>query len=150
MNTISALTHGQMNELIKREVIQADLFDEKCVVEVSDPEKARERYCLCRNPVTRERKTRQRLLGLTEDGLREIAKYKRKATVEALGARVGKLLGKYKMAKFIEWNIVPDPESGKSSGHELKWHLKTEKMAKEEALDGCYIVNTDASAGVKR
>ena len=122
LNTISALTHGQMNELIEREVVNADLFDERCVVEVSDPENARERYCLCRNPVTREseRKTRKRLLELTEGGLREIANYKRKATVEALGARVGKLLGKYKMAKFIEWSIVPDPENGKSSGHELK------------------------------
>jgi transposase len=100
--------------------------------------------------VTREseRKTRKRLLELTEGGLREIANYKRKAMVEALGARVGKLLGKYKMAKFIEWSIVPDPENGKSSGHELKWHLKTEKITKEELLDGCYIVNTDASAGM--
>ena len=77
----------------------------------------------------------------------EIANYKRKVTVEALGARVGKLLGKYKMAKFIEWNIVPAPKGGKSTGHELKWHLKIEKIAKEELLDGCYIVNTDASAG---
>ena len=149
LNTISALTHGQMNELIKREVIQADLFDETCVVEVSDPENAEERYCLCRNPATRERerKTRKRLLELTENGLSEIANYKRKTTVEALGARVGKLLGKDKMAKFIEWNIIPDPESGKSTGHELRWHLKAETIAKEELLDGCYIVNTDASAG---
>jgi transposase len=151
LNTISALTHGQMNDLIERKVVEADLFDEQCVVEVSDPENERERYCLCRNPVTREseRKTRKRLLQLTEEGLEEIANYKRKATVEVLGARIGKLLGKYKMAKFINWSIVPDPNNGgKSSDHELKWHLRTEKIAKEELLDGCYIVNTDASAGM--
>ena len=84
LNTISALTHGQMHNLIEREVIQADLFDEKCVIEVSDPENARERYCLCRNPVTRERegKTRQRLLELTEGGLGEIANYKGLGHVE--------------------------------------------------------------------
>ena len=149
LNTISALTHGQMNELIERKVVHPDLFDECCVVEVSDPENTRERYCLCRNPVTREseRQSRKRLLALTEEGLKGIADYKRKVTVEVLGARVGKLLGKYKMAKFIEWSIVPDPNGvGKSSGHELKWHLNTEKIEKEELLDGCYIVNTDAAA----
>jgi hypothetical protein len=151
LNTISALTHGQMKDLLKRNVIQPDLFDEKCVIEVSDPENLDERYCLCRNPATQERegKSRQRLIKLTEKGLEEIVNYKRKATVEVLGARVGKLLGKYKMAKFIEWSIDADPdcdpESKKSSCHQLKWQLKTEKIASEELLDGCYIVNTDAT-----
>lgn len=37
----------------------------------------------------REGDTRQRLLAFTETGLEEIAQYKRKTTVEKLGARVG-------------------------------------------------------------
>ncbi|MCP3994255.1 MAG: IS1634 family transposase [bacterium] len=150
LNTISALTHAQMNDLIKRQVIAPDLFDEKRTVEITDPENTTERYCLCRNPVTREseRATRRRLIGLTEQGLGEIANYKRKATVGALGARVGKLLAKYKMGKFFEWEIHTDSESdksGKSKIHRLEWSLKEERIACEESLDGCYIVNTDVS-----
>ncbi len=84
LNTISALTHGQMSDLIRRQVIGADLFDEKSTVEIIDPENTAERYCLCRNPVTREseRKTRRRLIVLTEQGLGEIASYKALGKVE--------------------------------------------------------------------
>ena len=49
------------------------------------------------------------------------------------------------MAKFFEWSIDADPENKKSSGHQLKWHLKKDKIANEELLDGCYIINTDVS-----
>ena len=54
-------------------MIEAELFDEQNVVEVSDPENTTERYCLCRNPVTREseRVTRQRLIELTKKGLED-------------------------------------------------------------------------------
>ena len=148
LNTISALTHGQMNDLLKRQVIDADLFDEKSVVEVIDPENTSERYCLCRNPVTREseRKSRQRLIELTKEGLETIANYKRKVSVETLGARVGKLLAKYKVAKFFEWKVEADPEAEKSLGHRLEWSLNQEKIDREALLDGCYVVNTDVTA----
>lgn len=148
LNTISALTHGQMDDLLKRQVIDADLFDEKSVVEVIDPENTSERYCLCRNPITREseRKSRQRLIELTKEGLETIANYKRKVSVETLGARVGKLLAKYKVAKFFEWKVEADPEAEKSLGHRLEWSLNQEKIDREALLDGCYVVNTDVTA----
>lgn len=148
LNTISALTHGQMRKLLERKVIETELFDEQSVVEVIDPENKEERYCLCRNPVTREseRKNRQRLIELTEAGLEQIADYKKKVTVEMLGARVGKLLAKYKMGKFFEWSVDPDPEAKSSQEHRVKWSLKQDKITEEELLDGCYIVNTDVPA----
>jgi transposase len=147
LNTISALTHGQMRALLERKVIAPELFDETNVIEVIDPEDNRERYCLCRNPITREaeRKTRRRLIALTESNLGQIADYKKKVTVEMLGARIGKLLAKYKVGKFFEWSVEPDPEAKKSREHQVKWSLKEDKIASEELLDGCYIVNTDAS-----
>lgn len=150
INTISALTHAQMRDLLERKVVDLELFDEKNVVEVVDPDNKKERYCLCRNPVTREaeRKTRLRLIELTKSGLEQIANYKMKATVEVLGARVGKLLAKYKVGKFFEWEVVPDPKEKKSRRHQVKWNLLDDKITEEELLDGCYIVNTDAS--VKR
>lgn len=205
LNTISALTHGQMRKLLERKVIEAELFDEKNVVEVIDPENNQERYCLCRNLATRdrERATRHRLIELTKKGLEEIADYKRKVTVEVLGARVGKLLAKYKMGKFFQWSVEPAPETQsepkkpqaaeieptpetktepkkpqaaenpkksqtpkakkpkkspapkakksqapdprKSLGHQVKWSLEKAKIAEEELMDGCYIINTNAS-----
>ena len=68
LHTITALTHRQIVKLLEREVIQAELFDEKKIVEVIDPDQPQQRYCLCRNPQTRDRETttRQRLLDRTE------------------------------------------------------------------------------------
>jgi len=45
------------------------------------------------------------LLELTQTGLEKIAKSKHKADAAHLGARVGKLLAKYKMGKFVTWKV---------------------------------------------
>jgi len=144
LNTISALTHHQLADLLNRKVIEPELFDEKNIVEITDPENDSERYCLCRNPVTAESETvtRQRLLDLTEEGLKKIAAYKQAATVEVLGARIGKLLAKYKMGKFITWE-VESAANRKSKDHVVKWSINQQKVSKEQLLDGCYIVRTD-------
>ena len=107
LKTLGALTHGDRMRLLKEKVIQLDLFDEQTIHEVVDPTEPTRRYCLCRNPATAERETqtRQRLLDLTKTQLRQITGYRQKTTVEKLGARVGKVLAKYKMGKFIDWFI---------------------------------------------
>ena len=145
LQTISALTHGGMMRLLDEKVIELDLFDEQNIHEVIDPSNPSRRYCLCRNPVTaqRETDTRQRLLELTEVGLRSIADYKQKNTVEKLGARVGKVLAKYKMGKFIHWSIDADEDNSSSRQHRLNWSIDTEKVADEQRFDGCYIISTD-------
>ena len=145
LRTISALTHSAMVQLLERKVIAIDLFDDKNIHEVIDPDQPHKRYCLCRNPQTAQREgaTRERLLALTEQGLNEIGQYKRKTTVAALGARVGKLLGKYKMAKFVHWEIDADTAQPKSNAHQLRWHFDHDKIAAERRFDGCYIVSTD-------
>jgi transposase len=146
LQTISALTHGGMMSLLKEKVIELDLFDEHNIHEVIDPSHPGRRYCLCRNPVTAQRETgtRQRLLELTEAGLQDIADYKQKTTVEKLGARVGKVLAKYKMGKFIQWSIDADKNTTSSSReHRLHWSIDAEKVAYERRFDGCYIISTD-------
>lgn len=147
LSTISALTQHQINRLLKADVIQAELFDERNIVQISDPDKPEERYCLCRNPVTAASETtsRKRLIKLSEEGLTKIAGYKQKTTVEVLGARVGKHLAKYKMGKFFNWHVDADAEEKKSRNHKLKWSLDETKIATEQRLDGCYIVRTDVS-----
>jgi transposase len=126
-------------------VIALDLFDERSIHEVTDPAEPTRRYCLCRNPQTaqREHNTRERLLELTTNALAEIAAYRRATTVEKLGARVGKVLAKYKMGKFIQWSIDPDHELAKSRKHRLIWSIDTHKVAKEQRFDGCYIITSD-------
>ena len=145
LQTIGALTHGEMRTLLKEKVITLDLFDERNIHEVTDPAEPTRRYCLCRNPQTaqRESQTRQRLLDLTATVLAEIAAYKRATTVENLGARVAKTLAKYKMGKFIRWSIDADKEKATSRKHRLEWSIDADKVAQEKRFDGCYIVTSD-------
>ena len=145
LQTIGALTHGEMMSLLKDKVITFDLFDDMNIHEVIDPEDPTRRYCLCRNPQTaqRESQTRQRLLDLTTTALNEIAAYKRATTVAILGARVGKALAKYKMGKFIQWSIEPDLQETKSCQHRLTWSIDVDKLEHEKKFDGCYIITSD-------
>jgi transposase len=136
LQTISALTHRQILELLERKVISAELFDEKKIVEVTDPQDPKQRYCLCRNPqtATRETTTRQRLLDLTKERLDKIAQRKRKAEAEKIGAQVGKVLARYKMGKFVTWAV----KRGR-----LEWSLKEGLIMQEKLFDGCYIVSAN-------
>ena len=134
--TIGALTHKQIVALLERKVISPELFDEQKVVEVIDPENTRLRYCLCRNPETkaRETATRKKLIELTQVGLEKIAQSKRKAQDAKVGARVGTLLAKYKVGKFVSWEV----KQGK-----LTWSVDPEAVKAEEVWDGCYVVRSD-------
>ena len=139
LHLISALTHQQIVALLERKVITAELFDEKKVVEVIDPENPKRRYGLCRNPESAKREgvTRQRLLDLTQEGLRKIAQSRRKSTDEKIGARVGRVLQQYKMGKFVVWKVV----AGK-----LEWSLDQARIDQEKIFDGCYIISSDVPA----
>jgi len=145
LQTIGALTHAEMMTLLKEKVIDLDLFDERGIHEVTDPANPTRRYCLCRNPQTaqRESETRQRLLDLTATALTEIGAYQRATTVEKLGARVGKVLAKYKMGKFIQWSIEADQTTPTSRQHRLIWSINADKVTQEKRFDGCYIVSSD-------
>jgi transposase len=139
LRTISALTHRQIVELLNRKIIQVDMFDEKHIVEVIDPDNTGQRYCLCRNPKSAERETRTRkaLLDVTRTALEKISQSKRKGTPEAIGKRVGKAFAKTKMEKFVQWEV----RDGR-----LHWSFKEDKISAEKLLDGCYIINTDVPA----
>ena len=148
--TICALTHPELADLLRRDLVQPELFDENNIVEIDDPESPAERYCLCRNPVTAasETETRRRLIKLSEEGLAKIADYKQATSVEVLGSRIGKLLARYKMGKFIVWEVEQDGTKKKSRGHRVKWSINEEKVKREADLDGCYIVRTDVPVEV--
>ena len=151
LQTISALTHRQIVELLERKLITPELFDEKAIAEVLDPEEPGKRYCLCRNAETAkpETHTRQNLLELTRAQLEAIARGasgKRKAAVagtttqskpskrsapETIGARVGRVLQRYKMGKFVQWSVREG---------QLEWQFDQEKIEAEKRFDGCYVI----------
>jgi transposase len=158
LQTISALTHRQIVELLQRKLITPELFDEKAVAEIMDPDEPAKRYCLCRNPETarREHHTRQNLLELTRNQLEAISQgssRKRKTlaggadsagkarttkpakgpAAEVIGARVGRVLQRYKMGKFVQWSVT----EGK-----LEWQFDQEKIQAEQRFDGCYVIVT--------
>ena len=139
LQTISALTHRQTVELLERKVITRELFDEKSIAEVIDPDDPQRRYCLCRNPETarRETQTRKALLEATRQQLDKSASSKRKAKAERIGSRVGRVLQRYKMGKFVDWSV----QEGK-----LRWSFKEEEIAAEERFDGCYVIVSDVPA----
>ena len=136
LHTISALTHRQIVELLERKVIAAELFDEKQIAEVFDPDDPKRRYCLCRNPKTAEREgaTRERLLERTRAELDKIAGSRRRASAQKLGARVGRVLERSKIAKFVRWDVI---DGG------LSWSFDQDKIAAEKLFDGCYIVSAE-------
>lgn len=141
-HTLTALTHPQIARLLEARTIQIELFDEKMVTEVLDPDNGRIRYLLCRNPTTaaREGQTRRSLLEKVKAELGKTAAVTRKRPPEKVAAKVGALLQRYKVGKFVEWNVTKKGA--------LAFVMDEEKIAAEEALDGCYVVRTDVPVQV--
>ncbi|MEO0018576.1 MAG: hypothetical protein RLZZ522_1859 [Verrucomicrobiota bacterium] len=146
---ISALTHREIVQMLERTGNQPELFDEHQIVEVTDPDAPARRYCLCRNPLTaqRETTTRRELLERTQQELARIAAAalksattKTPASSESIGARVGKILEKTRMGRYVTWRVLP--------GCILEWHLDDGQIAADTALDGCYVIKATVSATV--
>ena len=136
VKVISALTHNGIKQLCEKEIVQPGLFDEKNIVEVVDGEM---RYCLCKNPdmAVKEAATRQALLGKTQFELDKIVACMKK-TKYSKEVRVGKVINKYRMGKFI---II------EGSGESLTYSLDEVKIEQESLLDGCYICLTPMALG---
>lgn len=135
IQTISALTHSQIEKLSEREDVQLSMFDEKNIVEVLDPEKGI-RYGLCKNNARAadEGRTRLALLEKTRIALDKIAKAKRKVEDGSLGIRVGKVINKFKVGKFVQTTITDGTFS---------WSFNEAKIREEEQYDGCYVIFTN-------
>lgn len=140
--TLTALTHPQIRKLLQDGIVQPELFDEKNIVEASDPEQPGVRFMLCKNPETlkRSRETRDSLIRRTCDELDKICSSPRKQQRDKKCARIGKVLAKFKVGKFFNWQLDND--------NKLSYSIDREKIRREEALDGCYIVRTDTGRDV--
>ena len=144
LNWISALRSSAIRELVESGAVQMSLFDETDLVEIRSDAYPGERLMVCRNPLLAAERARKRedLLQATERLLEPIAaatkrEKRRLAGKDKIGLRVGKSIGKYKMAKHFELDIVD---------HSFGYRRNPSSIPREAALDGLYIVRTSLTA----
>ena len=139
---VSALRSPAIRALVDDGTLQLGLFDERSLVEISHPDFPGERLVVCRNPRLAEERARKReaLLQATEALLAPITDAVTAGRLRgagAIGVRVGKVIGKHKMAKHFQVEI------GEAS---LRVQRQPEAIAAEAALDGLYVLRTSATA----
>jgi hypothetical protein len=120
------------------------LFDTRDSAEIEHPDYPGERLICCHNPVleTERARRRQALLAATEADLDKIAASAtagRLKDPDKIGIRVGKVIGKHKMAKHFITQIT---------GTSFSYRRDTEKIATEAALDGFYVIRTSVKQDI--
>jgi hypothetical protein len=123
--------------------LQLSLFDQQDLAEITSDDFPGERLVACRNPVLAEQRARKRedLLAATEKLLAPlIARVAagRLRGAAAIGTAVGKVIGKYKMAKHFTVTITDD---------HLAIDRRQDQIGAEAALDGIYVIRTPVPAG---
>jgi len=139
LSFITALRAPEVAALARGGHLQLSFFDEVDLVEIRHPEHPRERLLLCRNPHLAAERTRRRedMLCATEE---ELAKVRaavaagRLKSAAAIGLRVGRVAGRFKMAKHFALEI---------GAGAFSYARKSEQIAAEAALDGIYVIRTD-------
>jgi Transposase DDE domain len=122
--------------------LQMSLFDTQDLAEISHPDYPGERLVACRNPAlaTERAGKRAALLAATEADLAKIktAVDTGKLTDPAtIGIRVGRVIGKYKMAKHVSLDISPG---------RFAYTRNQATIDAETALDGVYVIRTSVPA----
>lgn len=135
---ITALRHSEIRKLAAKQVVQLGLFDERNLYEVTHPDYPNERLIVCRNPALAEHQKAKRdeLLRRTCENLSKVqqavASGKLKKA-EAIGRRVGKVIGRHKMAKHIRTQI----QQG-----QFEFVVDDASVQAEADIDGIYIIRS--------
>jgi hypothetical protein len=118
--------------------LQMSLFDQANLAEIAHPDFPGERLVACRNPALADERARKRraLLDATDAELAKIS-----AAVQAgrltgaakIGIRIGKVIGRYKMAKHYQLTITDTTFS---------FTRDQAAVDREAALDGIYVLRT--------
>ena len=122
--------------------LQMSLFDQANLAEITHPDYPGERLIACRNPALATERARKRLalLASTEVELTKIVAAVvagRLSGAGKIGIRVGKVIGRYKMAKHYTLTITDTT---------FAFTRNTEAIAAEAALDGLYVIRTTVPA----
>ena len=141
LHWIGALRGPAIRKLVESGAVQLSLFDEKDLVEIRTDAYPGERLTVCRNPLLAAERARKReeLLKATEALLEPIVAATRRAKrrlkgEDKIGERLGKVIGKYKMAKHFAWDIDDHGVFG--------YRRNAVSIAAETALDGLYVIRT--------
>ena len=137
---ITALRAPAVQALREEGVLQLSLFDQHDLAEIRSSAFPGERLVACRNPLLGAERARKReaLLRSTEKELEKIEK----AVVRerrplrgqaAIGVRVGRVLGRFKMAKHFRYEITDAA---------FTFERDPERIKDEAALDGIYVIRT--------
>ena len=113
------MTSVAIRELVANRDLQPSLLDETNLAEITSEDYPGERLMVCHNPLLAEERARKRqeLLESTEKKLTKISKQVERRTQKPLpaaeiGVKVGKVLGRYKMAKHFEYTIEDEAFAG--------------------------------------
>ena len=124
--------------------LQMSLFDQANLAEITHPHYPGERLVACRNPALATQRARKRLalLEATDTELTKIVAAVvagRLAGAGKIGVRVGKVVGRYKMAKHYTLDIAEDT---------FAFTRNEDQITAEAALDGLYVIRTTVAAEV--
>jgi hypothetical protein len=147
LDWVSALRSEQIRKLVEHDgPLQLSLFDETDLAEIRHPDFPGERLIACFNPLLADERARKRedLLQATERELDKIAAATRRPKralrgQDQIGLRVGKVLGRFKMAKHFEITITET---------RFAYARRAETIAAESRLDGLYVLRTSVSENV--
>ncbi len=144
LDWITALRGPAIKKLVHRGALDVSLFDEKDLAEIQSPDYPGERLIVCRNPLLTEERRRKRedLLLATEAELEKIAAATRRDKnrlkgKERIGLRVGRVLGRFKVAKHFRIVIGEDS---------FRYERDQKRIADEAALDGFYVIRTSVES----
>jgi transposase len=143
LDWITALRGPAIAKLIEDKALQPSLFDQTDLAEITSLDYPDERLIACHNPLLahdRERK-RKELIACTARELDKIVlatkRSKRALRGEnKIAMRVGKVINKFKVAKYFELEITHDS---------FAYEPDADRIGLDRALDGIYIVRTSVS-----
>ena len=147
LDWVSALRSEQIRKLVEDEgPLQPSLFDKTDLAEIEHPDFPGERLIACFNPWLAAERTRKRedLLQATERELEKVAAATRREKralrgQDKIGLRVGKVWGRFKMAKHFAITITDTA---------FTYARNAESIDAEARLDGIYVLRTSVPEAV--
>src|SRR5262245_1596870 len=140
-----ALPREAIGKLVEKGGLSRALLDPVPLAEITSPDFPGERLIACYNAALAKERTekRRRLLEATEVNLAKLTAEVGRRTHKPLGAaqigvKVGKVIGRHKMAKHFELEIADGS---------FAWRRDEGSIRREEELDGIYVIRTSEPAG---
>jgi hypothetical protein len=143
---VTALRSEQIRDLVEGGELQLSLFDRQDLGEITAKAYPGERLIACKNPLLEAERARKRqdLLEATERELDRIVAATRRTLrrlrgKDNIGVRLGRVLGRFKMAKHFRYEITEES---------FAFARDEESIRREAALDGIYVIRTSVEREV--